>query len=78
MEVRPSFSHRPISADEVADALCTEPAVLLWFDESPATQRGSVAHTLRRGTQIELTDPRRVDGATLYTVERRESAPACS
>jgi Dolichyl-phosphate-mannose-protein mannosyltransferase len=77
-EVRPSFSHRPISADEVADALCTEQGVLLWFDESPATRRGSVAHTLRRGTQIDLTDPRRVDGATLYTVERRENLPACS
>ncbi|HEV3135368.1 MAG TPA: hypothetical protein VG348_11760, partial [Acidimicrobiia bacterium] len=77
-EIRPSFSHRPISVDSVLDALCTGPAVLLWFDDSAATAHRSVVQALRGRTQIALTDPRRVDGATLYALERRENLPACS
>jgi hypothetical protein len=78
MEPRPSFSHRPISVRKVTNALCTRPGVLLWFDDSPATHRDPVEDTLRGRSQLALSDPRRVDGATLYTVERRENAPACS
>ncbi|HEY4401061.1 MAG TPA: hypothetical protein VGO38_03415 [Acidimicrobiia bacterium] len=77
-EIRPSFSHRPISVHDLSAALCTGSAVLLWFDDSPATAHRTVAQALRGRTQIALTDPRRVDGATLYRVERRENLPACS
>ena len=78
MEPRPSFSLRPISVHKVAEAMCTRSAVVLWFDESPATLRDSIDETLGGRMQLALSDPRRVDGATLYTVEGRENASVCT
>lgn len=76
MAVRPSFSHRPISVRVVTRALCSRPVYVLWFDSSPTTLRRSVRALAGEG-QLALTRVRRVDGGTLYGIERTARAPAC-
>jgi hypothetical protein len=77
MKVRPSFSHRPMSARAVTGTLCTRPVYVLWFDSSPTTQQRSVRALLGEG-QLALTRVRRVDGGTLYAIGRTDRSPACN
>jgi dolichyl-phosphate-mannose-protein mannosyltransferase len=77
MKVRPSFSHRPISARAVTATLCTRPVFVLWFDSSPTTQHRSV-RALAGEDQLALTRVRRVDGGTLYAIGRTNHSPACN
>jgi hypothetical protein len=76
MKVRPGFSHRPVSARAVSRTLCTRPVYVLWFDSSPTTRQRSVRALAGEG-QLALTRVQRVNGDTLYAIERTARAPAC-
>jgi hypothetical protein len=77
MKVRPSFSHRPISARAVTAMLCTRPVYVLWFDSSPTTRQRSV-RALAGEEQLALTRVRRVDDGTLYAIRRTNRSLACN
>jgi hypothetical protein len=76
LELEPGFSHRPVSASLVTRALCTRPVFLLWFDTSPGTTHRSVRGLADEG-QLRVMRLQRVDGGTLYAVDRTARAPDC-
>jgi hypothetical protein len=76
LELEPGFSHRPVSASLVTRALCTRPVFLLWFDTSPGTTHRSVRGLADEG-KLRVMRLQRVDGGTLYAVDRTARAPAC-
>ena len=75
--VKPGFSHRPLSIDDVTRALCNDRKVYLaWFRHNPNTTSGPPSAELLGRDRVVIGRATKIQTGNLYRITARETCPS--